>query len=249
MRLKDKIAIVTGSGRGIGRAIAIELAKEGAKIVVTSTNLEECKEVCEIINPLGVETLCLKCDVSKKKEIDHLVTQTMDKFGKIDILVNNAGVVRQKPLTETTEEDWNFTIDINLKGPFLFCKAVVPHMIKQKSGKIISIASIAGEVGFPNISAYCASKGGVINLTRELALELAPHNINVNAIAPGVIETKMTEEMLKDSETRKALLAQTPMGRVGQPEEIGKAVLFLASDNASYVTGQTLAVDGGWLAK
>ena len=146
-----------------------------------------------------------------------------------------------------TEKDWDFVLDINLKGVFLCTNAVVKQMIKQKSGKIISVASIAGEVGFMNTSAYCASKAGIINLTRGLALELSPHNINVNAIAPGVIATKMTEDMLKDKKTKEVLLASTPLGRVGQPEEIGKAAVFLASDDSNFITGHTLVVDGGWL--
>lgn len=249
MKLKNKVAIVTGSGRGIGRAIALELAREGVKVVVTSRHTEECDEVCSVINADGGESLCVECDVSKKEDIDRLVKETMDKFGRIDILVSNAGVVRQNPISETSEEDWDFVLDINLKGMFLVCKAVAPIMIEQKSGKIVSIASIAGEIGFPNTSAYCASKGGIVNLTRELALEMAPYNVNVNAVAPGVIETSMTEGMLADENSRKGLLTQIPMGRVGKSEEIAKAVLFLASDDSSYVTGHTLVVDGGWVAQ
>ena len=249
MKLKDKVAIVTGSGRGIGRAIALELAREGAKVVVTSRHTEECDEVCAVIASDGGESLCVQCDVSKKEDVDRLVKETLEKFGRIDILVNNAGVVRQSPLTETTEEDWDFVIDINLKGVFLACKAVAPILMKQKSGKIVSIASIAGEIGFPNTAAYCASKGGIVNLTRELALEMAPYNVNVNAVAPGVIETSMTEGMLSEEESRKGLLMQIPMGRVGKPEEIAKAVAFLTSDDASYITGETLTVDGGWVAQ
>lgn len=249
MKLKDKVAIVTGSGRGIGRAIALELAKEGAKVVVTSRHTEECEEVCSVIEGMKGESLCVQCDVSKKEDVERLVAETLEKFGTVDILVNNAGIVRQKPLTETTEEDWDAVLDVNLKGVFLFCKAVAPHMIKQKSGKIVSIASIAGEIGFPNTSAYCASKGGIVNLTRELALELAPHNITVNAVAPGVIETAMTEDMLEDETSKKGLLSQIPMGRVGQSEEIAKATLFLSCDDSSYVTGHTLVVDGGWVSQ
>lgn len=249
MILKDKVAIVTGSGRGIGRAIAIKLAKAGAKVVVTSRHTEECDEVCEVIDSAKGESLCIKCDVSKKEEVDHLIQKTIEAYGDIDILVNNAGILRQKPLTDMTEEDWDSTMDINLKGAFLLAQAVAPFMIKKKAGKILSIASVAGEVGFTNISAYCASKGGLINLTRELALELAPFNINVNAIAPGVIETKMTESMLENEASRTGLLSQVPLGRVGQADEIAKAAKFLVSNDSNYITGQTLAVDGGWLAK
>ena len=247
MKVKNKIAIVTGSGRGIGKSTALELAKEGAKVVVSDIDIKECQNVCNEIKKIGSDAIAVKCDISKKSDVDAMIKKTMQKFQKIDILINNAGVVLTKPFVEMTEKDWDFVLDINLKGVFLCTNAVVKQMIKQKSGKIISVASTAGEVGFMNTSAYCASKAGIINLTRELALELSPHNINVNAIAPGVIATKMTEDMLKDKKTKEVLLASTPLGRVGQPEEIGKAVVFLASDDSNFITGHTLVVDGGWL--
>jgi len=247
MKVKNKIAIVTGSGRGIGKSTVLELAKEGAKVVVSDIDIKECQNVCDEIKKIGSDAIAVKCDISKKSDVDAMIKKTMQKFQKIDILINNAGVVLTKPFVEMTEKDWDFVLDINLKGVFLCTNAVVKQMIKQKSGKIISVASTAGEVGFMNTSAYCASKAGIINLTRELALELSPHNINVNAIAPGVIATKMTEDMLKDKKTKEVLLASTPLGRVGQPEEIGKAVVFLASDDSNFITGHTLVVDGGWL--
>jgi NAD(P)-dependent dehydrogenase (short-subunit alcohol dehydrogenase family) len=247
MKLKNKVAIVTGSHRGIGKAIALELAKEGAKLVISDIDLKGCQIVCKEIKKLGSEAIAVKCDISKKAEIDNLMKKTIQKFQKIDILINNAGVFLIKPFVEMTEKDLDFILDINLKGVFLCTSAVAKQMLKQKSGKIISVASIAGKVGFANSSAYCASKAGIINLTRELAMELSPHNINVNAIAPGIIATKMTEDMLKDKKTKKDLLANTPLGRVGQPEEIGKAAVFLASDDSNFITGHTLVVDGGWL--
>jgi len=247
MKVKNKIAIVTGSGRGIGKSTVLELAKEGAKVVVSDIDIKECQNVCDEIKKIGSDAIAVKCDISKKSDVDAMIKKTMQKFQKIDILINNAGVVLMKPFVEMTEKDWDFVLDINLKGVFLCTNAVVKQMIKQKSGKIISVASTAGEVGFMNTSAYCASKAGIINLTRELALELSPHNINVNAIAPGVIATKMTEDMLKDKKTKEVLLASTPLGRVGQPEEIGKAAVFLASDDSNFITGHTLVVDGGWL--
>lgn len=247
MKLKNKIAIVTGSGRGIGKSIVIELAKEGAKVIVSDIDIKECRNVCDEIKKIGSDAIAVKCDVSKKSDVDAMIKKAIQKFQKIDILINNAGVVLMKPFVEMTEKDWDFVLDINLKGVFLCTNAVAKKMIKQKGGKIISIASIAGKVGFMNTSAYCASKAGIINLTRELALELSPCNINVNAVAPGVIATKMTEDMLKDKKTKEVLLASTPLGRVGQPEEIGKAVVFLASDDSSFITGHTLVVDGGWL--
>jgi gluconate 5-dehydrogenase len=224
------------------------MAKEGAKVVVSDIDLKECQSVCDEIKRLGSDAIAVKCDVSKKGDVDAMIEESIQRFQRIDILVNNAGVVLMKPFVEMTEKDWDFVLDINLKGVFLCTNAVAKQMIKQKSGKIISISSIAGEVGFMNTSAYCASKAGIINLTRELAMELSPYNINVNAIAPGVIATKMTEDMLKDKETKGSLLANTPLGRVGRPEEIGRAAVFLASDDSDFVTGHTLVVDGGWLA-
>ncbi|MBU4421739.1 3-oxoacyl-ACP reductase FabG [Patescibacteria group bacterium] len=247
MKLKNKIAIVTGSRRGIGQSIALELAKEGAKVVISDIDLKECQNVCDEIKKIGSDAIAVKCDVSKKRDVDAMVKKTIQKFKRIDILVNNAGVVLMKPFVQMIEKDWDFVLGINLKGVFLCTNAAAKQMVKQKGGKIISIASIAGEVGFMNTSAYCASKAGIINLTRELAMELSPHNINVNVVAPGVIATKMTEDMLKDKKTKEVLLANTPLGRVGQPEEIGKAVVFLASDDSSFITGHTLVVDGGWL--
>ncbi|MEA1925480.1 MAG: glucose 1-dehydrogenase [Candidatus Altiarchaeota archaeon] len=247
MKLKNKVAVVTGSGRGIGRSIAVELAREGARVVVSDLDRGVCESVCDEIRELGSDAIAVECDVSKKNDVDALIEKTMQEFQRVDVLVNNAGVFLIKPLVELTEEDWDLVLGVNLKGVFLCTNAVAKHMIKQKSGKIISIASIAGEVGFMNASAYCASKAGIINLTRELALELSPHGINVNAIAPGVIATKMTEGLLGDEKTRDVLLASTPLGRVGQPQEIGRAAVFLASGDSDFVTGHTLVVDGGWL--
>lgn len=249
VKIKNKIAIVTGARRGIGKAIALGLAREGATVVVSDLDLGGCKLVCEEIKKMGGESMAIKCDVSIKKDVSNLINQTLKKFNRVDILVNNAGIVVMKPLLETTEQDWDLTMNINLKGVFLCTQAVASHMIKQKMGKIISIASIAGEVGFANTAAYCASKAGIINLTREISLELAPHNININAIAPGVIATAMTADMLKDKNTKKSLLKDIPLGRVGKPEDIANAALFLASEEANFISGHTLVVDGGWLSK
>ncbi|MBU0457761.1 MAG: glucose 1-dehydrogenase [Nanoarchaeota archaeon] len=249
MKLKNKVAVITGSRRGIGFGIAEEMAKEGAKIVISDIDQKECEKACKTLEKrYKTKTLAVKCDVSNKNEVDNLIQQTIKKFKKIDILVNNAGIARFGSISDKDEKDWDLTIDVNLKSVFLCTKAAVPYMIKQKSGKIISLASIAGFVGFDSISDYCASKGGVIAMTKELALELAKYNINVNAIAPGIIETKMTEGMLKDKKQREGLLAQTPLGRVGKPADIGKSAVFLASKDSDFVTGHTLVVDGGWLA-
>ena len=249
MTLTNKIAIVTGAGSGIGQSCAIELAREGATVIVTSLHASKCKETCAKITKIGGKSEAIKCDVSKKKEITAMVAKVIKKHKKIDILVNNAGVLIQKPITETTEKDWDFVLDVNLKGVFLTTQAVAKHMMKKKSGAIVSIASIAGKVGFPALSAYCASKGGIVNLTKEFAIELAPYGIRVNAIAPAAIRTAMTAGMLADRKQKAGLKAATPLGRIGEPEEIAHPTVFLCSEGASYITGQTLAVDGGWLAQ
>ena len=247
MNLKNKVAIVTGSRRGIGKAIALALAKAGANIVVSDINLDDCNKLVEEIKAINGNALAVKTDVSNPEDVSQMINLTTEKFGKVDILVNNAGIYMQKSFTDVTEQDFDRTLDINLKGVFLCSKAVVPEMIKQGKGKIINIASIAGQVGFANSSAYCASKGAIINITRELALELAQYKINVNAIGPGVIETDMTKDLLEDKATKETLLANIPLSRIGKPEDIANAALFLASDNSDYITGITLFVDGGWL--
>ena len=247
MNLKNKVAIVTGSRRGIGKAIALALAKAGANVVVSDINLDDCNKVVEEIKAINGNALAVKADVSNPEDVSQMINLTTEKFGKVNILINNAGIYMQKSLTDVTEQDFDRTLDINLKGVFLCSKAVVPEMIKQGKGKIINIASIAGQVGFANSSAYCASKGAIINITRELALELAQYKINVNAIGPGVIETDMTKDLLEDKATKETLLANIPLSRIGKPEDIANAALFLASDNSDYITGITLFVDGGWL--
>lgn len=248
MELNNKTAIVTGARRGIGKAIALSLAEAGAKVVVSDLDRDDCQEVVEEIETKGGTALASQCDVSKQGEINSLIEKTKEEFGGVDILVNNAGIFIQKPIEEMTKEEIDDVIDINLKGVINFSKAVVDEMKENGGGKIVNIASIAGLVGFGNSSTYCASKGGIVNLTRELALELGESKINVNAIAPGVIETEMTEGMLSDPDQKKNLLAQIPYGRVGKPEDIANAATFLASPKADYITGAILNVDGGWLS-
>jgi len=251
MDLKDKVAIVTGARRGMGRTHALVLAKAGAKVVVADISLEDCQKVVEEIEKNGGEAIAVKCDVSKKEEVKEMVKETVEKFGKVDILVNNAGITQFKPFLELTEEEWDRTIDINLKGYFLCAQATAEEMAKQKAGVIVNIASVAmGQqgIGFPTLVHYCASKGGIVGMTEALAVELAPFGIRVNAIAPGMIDTPMIDPVKKDPGTMEAMLARVPMHRVGKPEEVSNLVLFLASDASSYITGSTVVIDGGWLA-
>jgi len=249
MRLKNKVAIITGAGSGIGQGIAFAFINEGAKVVVADWSEKGGKETIEQIHKKGGEAVFIKTDVSKTKDINEMVKTCLDKFKRIDILVNNAGIYKSGPLHQTSEEDWDAVLNINLKSIFLGAKKVIPEMLKQDSGKIISIASIAGLVAFDQSGAYCASKGGIIALTREMALEYAPKKINVNCIAPGVIKTDMTKNMLDDPSTKQFLKGSTPYPRVGEPEDIAMAAVYLASNESDFVNGEILVVDGGWIAK
>lgn len=251
LNLKNKIAVITGGGRGMGKTHALALAKAGAKVVVSDISEEECLLVADEIKKQGKEAIALKCDVSKKEEVNSLIKKTIDKWGKIDILINNAGIAEFKPFLEMTEEEWDRTININLKGYFLCARAAAEEMAKHKFGIIVNIGSVAmGQVGigFPSLVHYVASKGGIAAMTEALALDLAPYNIRVNAIAPGIIDTPMVDPIREDEQGLNATLARIPMKRMGKPEEISNVVLFLCSDLSSYMTGTVIPVDGGWLA-
>ena len=249
MRLQNKIAIITGAGSGIGRGIALSFIKEGAKVVVADWSDEGGKETVKQIEKAGGKAVFVKTDVSKAVDIEQMAKTCLDKFGRVDILVNNAGIYRAYNLHEMSEEDWDKIIDVNLKSVFLGSKRAISEMLKQGQGKIINIASIAGLVGFAQSGAYCASKGGIIALTREMALEYAPKKINVNCIAPGVIKTAMTKDMLVDPATKQFLESFTPYPRLGEPEDIALAAVYLASGESDFVNGHVLVVDGGWIAK
>ena len=250
-KLQDKVAIITGSRRGIGKGIAIAFAKEGCKVVVSDyVEDKDGKNTVDEIKKLGSDAIFVKADVSKERDVKNLVDKAVKKFGKLNIIVNNAGIVSFGTADTLTEKDWDKVINVNLKGVFFGTKYAAKQMLKQgKGGRIINISSIAGLVGFPGISAYCASKGGVTEFTREAALDYASKGITVNAIDPGVIVTDMTKDMIENKETNKNLLENTPVGRFGKPEDIGNAAVFLALDESSFITGHNLVVDGGWTAR
>lgn len=254
--LTGKVALVTGASSGIGRASAIALALQGAKVAIAARRMEKLQAVAAEIKQHGKEALPIQMDVTKKADIDNAVALTVKTFGKLDILLNNAGVAEFAPFLEMTEEQWDKTIDTNLKGYFLVAQSAAKEMAKNNppvgGGRIINIASIASGgvgVGFAQIAHYCASKGGIVGMTEAIADELAPMGILVNAIGPGLIETEMTEAMLKDPKQMQFFTSRIPLKRPGKAEEIAAAVVFLASEEASYVTGATLYVDGGWLAQ
>lgn len=244
MLLDSKVALVTGASRGIGREIALTLAEEGANVVINYVgNKEKAEQVALEIKELGREALVVKADVSSSQEVEKLISSTIDYFGKIDILVNNAGITRDNLIVRMKEDDWDKVIDTNLKSVFLLSKAVSRLMMKQKSGKIINMASVVGILGNAGQSNYVAAKAGVIGLTKSLARELAPRGINVNAIAPGYIETDMTGELSEEIKVK--IYEQIPLGKIGSPKEIANVAKFLASEQASYITGQVIHVDGG----
>jgi len=244
--LQGKVAVVTGARRGIGKAIALKLAQQGAKVVVSDINQEECQKVVNKIKNLGSTGLAVKCDVTNKQDIDKMISETIKKFRQLDIMVNNASIVEYKSIQEMTEKDWQRTIDIDLKGVYLCSKTAIEKMAKEKSGKIINIASIAAKVGYAQISQYCAAKAGVTGFTRALAIETAPLGINVNTVLPGVIDTPMAKSLKDDPKILEATLAKIPKGRIGKAGDIANAVAFLASDDADYITGSEIVVDGGW---
>ncbi len=244
MKLKDQVAVVTGGAQGIGQAVAEAFAAEGAKIVVSDINAELAQKTAdEIAAKYSVETLAVAGDVSSLADCDKLMDAAVAKFSKIDILVNNAGITRDNLILRMTEKEWDSVIGVNLKGVFNCTKSASRTMLRQRSGKIVNIASVVGQMGNAGQANYSASKGGVIALTKTCAREFASRNINVNAIAPGFIRTAMTDKL--NEEARKKLAEMIPLTRLGEAEDIAKAALFLCSQDASYVTGQVLAVNGG----
>ena len=243
--LKGKTAIITGSGRGIGRAIALAMAAQGANIVVNDVNMESADEVVAEIEAMGRQAIAVKADVTAEEQVLAMVEACINRFGKLDILVNNAGIIQTAPVTEIDGKDWDRVMEVNLKGVFLCCKAVLAPMKAQHGGKIINIASVAGKRGGGLLgnSCYSASKGGVIAFTKSLARESGPFGINVNAITPAFTDTEMTRSIAPDK--KEFIIKMLPLGRVGQPSDIAGAVCFLASSMSDYMTGEIMDVDGG----
>ncbi|SFE39730.1 3-oxoacyl-[acyl-carrier-protein] reductase [Alteribacillus iranensis] len=242
--LNGKSALVTGASRGIGRAIALELADSGANVAINyAGSAQKAEEVAAACRDRGVKAITIKANVALESEVKAMVKEVIEEFGRIDILVNNAGVTKDNLVMRLKEEDWDSVLDINLKGVFFCAKAAARPMMKQREGKIINISSVVGKVGNAGQANYTAAKAGVLGLTKTLAKEFASRNIQVNAVAPGFIATDMTEELEEDS--KKALLNQIPLGNLGEPDDVARAVRFLASEDAKYITGQTLSVDGG----
>jgi NAD(P)-dependent dehydrogenase (short-subunit alcohol dehydrogenase family) len=249
--VQGKIALVTGGGSGIGRATALKLAKEGAKVMIADYMPDGGERTVRMIEEAGGEASFVAADVSVTKQVEAMVAKTVASYGRIDCAFNNAGIEgRMANTVECTEETWDRTIAINLKGVWLCMKYEIPQMLKQGGGTIVNTASIAGLVGFEGLPAYNASKGGVVQLTRTAALEFATKNIRVNCVCPGVIRTPMVERLLDNrSFTEEQLNAGEPVGRMGKPEEIAEGVLWLLSDASSFVTGHPLAIDGAWVAR
>lgn len=244
--LSGRVALVTGASRGLGRAMAMGLAKAGASLALCARGAEELASARAEAEAHGVRAETFRMDVTSRQSVREAVAAAIERMGRIDVLLNDAGINIRKPALEYTEDEWDRVIDTNLKGYFLVSQAVGEHMVARGGGKIINVASILSTVGMRNQLPYASSKGGVAQLTRVLAVEWAPHHVNVNAIAPAFFETPLTARLLADPEVARGIIERTPMGRWGQPEELEGAAVFLAARASDYVTGQILHVDGGW---
>jgi len=244
MRLRDEVAIITGAGGGIGEAVALCFSREGAKVALVEAVPERLDKVAGLIRSLGGDCFALRADISQRTEVSRMVKEVKEKYGRIDVLVNVAGIYMLSPIENTLEEEWDKVMNVNLKGTFLCSQIAGKVMIGQKKGNIVNIASIAGEVPRVYLGAYSSSKAGVILLTRVMALEWAKYNIRVNAISPGIISTPAAINAFEDERALKARMRTVPLNRIGEPEDVAKAAVFLASEDASYISGCVLPVDG-----
>lgn len=247
--LTGKVALVTGGSKGIGYGMAYALGAYGAQVVITSRGIEEGKQAENRLNEAKLKAAYIPSDVTKKEDVDELVKKIVNDYGSIDILINNAGMNIRKPLVEVEESDWDQVLNVNLKGIFIVGQAVAKQMIQKEYGRIINISSILGTIGMPNQTTYAASKGGINQVTKVWAEELAPYNITVNAVGPGYIRTPMTEDWLSDSDRYQNIVNSTMQKRVGELSDLAGPIVFLASDASSYITGQVLNIDGGWTAR
>lgn len=251
VKLKGKVSIITGAAQGIGYAICSRFAKEGSRVVIADSNADKARKACELVKKDGGDAVVIKADVTKSNEVKNMIQQTIQKFGKLNILVNNVGTRLVTPFTEITDEEWDYIIRVNLTSVFLCSREAVPHLEKER-GKIINIASLAGITCVPNRAPYCAAKGGVIVLTRAMAVELASKRITVNCIAPGATLTNLTAQYMTKEDADSIAMKRRwesaiPLGRPANPEDHAAAAVFLASDDADYITGITIPVDGGWV--
>lgn len=258
MRVKDKIVILTGAASGIGRSTAILFAKEGARLVLSDIDTKGGEETLQIVKEHDKDAIFMKCDVTNGDEVKEMVEKTLKKYGRIDVLINNAGVVRVGQIEDMLEEDYDLLINVNLKGTYFCCHYVVPHLKQQKSGVIINLASVAGHIGQVNHALYCSTKHGIRGMTKALALDLAPYNVRVNSVSPGATDTPMlVSDVTKQAKdrgvdygvVRKEFEEEGVMGRWANPMEIAKGILFLATEDSSYMTGADLLLDGGWTAQ
>jgi len=245
MSLAGRVAVVTGASRGLGRAIALALAEAGADVALAARAKRDLEDTGALVQRAGRRALVAPTDVASYAEVEALMGRAVRELGRLDIVVNNAGVAKVAPLAEMTPDDWRFMVDANLTGVFNGCRAAAPHLIAQKSGKVINVASVLGQVGLPGYTIYAATKGGVIAFTRALGVEWARHGIQVNAIAPGWFATDMTDPAFSDPKINERLTRDIPMRRIGRPEEIGPLAVYLASQASAFMTGQTIFLDGG----
>ena len=248
MRLHDKSAVITGAASGIGRAIALKFVHEGAAVMAADLDGKAAMSLADEIEADGGSAIGIGADITKRAEIDVMVADAIERFGRIDVLVNNAGSRIIKPFLEHTEEDWRRMLDVNLTGHFLCCQAVIPHMLEAGSGRVINMASIASYVGRPNRAGYVAAKGGLLSLTRALAADMAGKNVTVNALAPGMIASPLNRDFAEDQVLGEAWKTENLAGRWGEPEDVAGVATFLASDDAGFITGETITVDGGSIA-